>query len=99
MPDPRALLSLEVPIVVVLGERTMRAGDLLALGPGSILELPKRADDQLELLLNNRSIGHGDAVKVGEKFGLRITAIGPKADRLRLAAEDPSTRQAQAEAA
>lgn len=87
MSDPRALLTLEVPVVVVLGERTMRTSDLLALRPGAILELPKRAGDPLDLLLNNRAIGSGEAVKVGEKFGIRIATIGTRSARLRTAAE------------
>ncbi len=99
MSDVRALLKLEVPVIVVVGELDIRAGDLLALGPGSILELPKRADEQLEMLLNNRSIGAGSAVKVGEKFGLRLAAIGSPEDRLRAAAESGEARDGRAEAA
>ena len=71
-----AILRLEVPIVVRLGERAMRLGEVLNLAPGSIIELPKNAEAPLDILVNNKPVGVGRAVKVGENFGLRITAVG-----------------------
>jgi len=75
--------SLEVPIIVRLGEREMHVRDVLALTPGSIIELPKSADEELDLLVNNRQIGNGTAVKIGENFGIRISYVGPVLDRAR----------------
>ncbi len=74
--DSSAILKLEVPVIVVLGERQMSIHDVLALAPGGILEIPKNADAELELRVNNRTIGTGKAVKVGENFGLRLTSLG-----------------------
>jgi flagellar motor switch protein FliN/FliY len=74
--DLAAVLRLEVPVIVRLGGRQMSVGEVVGLVPGSIIELPKNADDELELLVNNKQIGVGAAVKVGENFGLRITYIG-----------------------
>lgn len=75
MPDLRSLLKLEVPVIVQIGERRMPVDDVLALGPGAILELPKSAEEDLDLLINNKKIGSGQAVKVGENFGIRITSV------------------------
>ncbi len=77
--------ALEVPIVVRLGGRQMRVSEVTALVPGSIVELPKRADTELELLVNNHQIATGRAVKVGENFGLKISAIGSAEERARAA--------------
>ncbi len=74
--DIQAILNLEVPVIVRLGERPMSLREVLTLVPGSIIEIPKPADDELDLMINNRRIGVGTAVKVGENFGIRITAIG-----------------------
>jgi flagellar motor switch protein FliN/FliY len=74
--DMQPILSLEVPVIVQLGELQMNLRDVLALVPGAIIEIPKLADDELDLLINNQRVGVGAAVKVGENFGLRITAIG-----------------------
>jgi flagellar motor switch protein FliN/FliY len=82
MPDVDAILQLEVPFIVRLGERTMSLGDVLALAPGAIIELDKTAEEELEILVNNKQIGAGTAVKVGENFGVRITFIGDVRDRI-----------------
>lgn len=90
MPDTlETVLKLDVPIIVRLGERSMTVSDVVALVPGSIIELPKNADAELDLMVNNRVIGLGSAMKVGENFGLRITHIGPADQRL-AAARDAS---------
>lgn len=78
MSDLKTIRGLEVPLIVQLGERTMSVAELIALAPGSIIEIPKLADDELDLLINNERIGVGSAVKVGENFGIRVTAIGSK---------------------
>lgn len=74
--------KLEVPIIVLLGEKTMPLSQVMRLGPGSIIELPKMADEKLELMVNNKIIGRGDAVKVGENFGLEITERGQTAAKV-----------------
>jgi flagellar motor switch protein FliN/FliY len=76
------ILALEVPIIVQLGERAMPMGDVLSLIPGAIIELPKGASEELELLVNNKVIGTGSAVKVGENFGLKISVIGDAKNRI-----------------
>jgi flagellar motor switch protein FliN/FliY len=76
------ILQLNVPIVVRVGERTLDVEEVLALVPGSIIELPKNAESELDLLVNNKVIGCGVAVKVGENFGLRLTFLGNAAARL-----------------
>jgi flagellar motor switch protein FliN/FliY len=71
-----SILRIEVPIIVRVGERRMTVAEAAALTPGAIIELPKRADEQLELLVNNIPIGQGQAVKVGENFGIGIEFVG-----------------------
>jgi len=81
--DLRTILELTVPVIVQIGERRVPVEEVLALAPGSILELPKNADEPLDLLINNKTIGHGEAVKVGENFGIRINRIGSATQRIR----------------
>lgn len=88
------ILTLEVPLVVRLGEKTMRVKDVMGLVPGAIIELPKTAESELDLLANNKPIGSGVACKVGENFGLKITFIGDV--RTRLGALGPSPTEAPA---
>lgn len=81
--DVRAILRLEVPVIVQLGAKEMRLGEVLSLAPGVIIELPKQVDEELDLLINNKAIGRGVAVKVGENFGLRVSWIGDQRARIR----------------
>ena len=68
--------SLEVPVIVLLAEKTMTVNQVMHLAPGTIIELPKSSEAKLDLLANNKVIGRGNAVKVGENFGLEVTEIG-----------------------
>ena len=70
------ILNLSVPVIVQIGDRSMPLENVLALVPGAIIELPRNADDPLDLLVNNRAVGKGQAVKIGENFGIRMTAVG-----------------------
>lgn len=70
------ILHLQVPVIVKLAERKLTMAEVMRLGPGAIIEFLKSSDEPLELLINNKAIGVGDAVKVGENFGLKITQIG-----------------------
>ena len=81
--DLKAILKLEVPIIVQLAEREMTVGAVVSLAPGAIIELPKFAEEELDLLVNNKRIGAGVAVKVGENFGIRISYIGDVQERIR----------------
>ena len=73
--DLETILKLSVPVIVQVGERYIPLDDVLALAPGAILEMNKSAESELELLVNNKAIGTGTAVKVGENFGVRISSI------------------------
>ena len=70
------ILQLEVPVIVQLADRAMEMADVLALNVGSVIEFDRKFDAELELIVSDRQIGLGHAVKVGENFGLRITRIG-----------------------
>lgn len=72
----KRILRLQVPMIVKLAERKLTLSEVLRLGPGSIIEFSKASDEPLELLANNKAIAVGEAVKVGENFGLKISQIG-----------------------
>lgn len=82
-PELHRIMRLEVPVIVKLAERKLTLAEVMRLGPGAIVEFSKSSDEPLELLINNKTIGVGDAVKVGENFGLKITQIGDVKDIIR----------------
>lgn len=80
--DIKAILQLEVPIIVQIAQREMTVQEVTSLVPGAIIELPKLADEELDLMVNNVEIGTGTAVKVGENYGLKVTFIGDLKERI-----------------
>ena len=68
-------MKINVPIIVKLAEQSMTLKEVTRIRAGSIIEFNKPWDTDLDLLINNKTIGHGQAVKVGEKFGLRISKL------------------------
>ena len=70
------ILKLHVPVIVKLAERKLLLSEVMRLGTGAIIEFSKSSEEPLQLLINNKVIGVGETVKVGENFGLRITQVG-----------------------
>jgi len=75
------LLGLPVPIIVKLAEKKIEMGQLLAIGPGAIITFEKSCEDLLDLYVNNRLYCRGEAVKIGEKFGIKVCEIGSAHER------------------
>ncbi len=69
------LRDVEVEVTLEIGRKRMKIGDLLRLGTGQTLELEKAAGEPLEIMVNGRRIGRGEAVVLGDRYGLRITEI------------------------
>ena len=80
--DLKTILRLSVPVIVQVGRHRLTMDDILAFGPGAIIELTKSSEEDLDLLVNNKIIGKGAAVKVGENFGIRINHIDSARDRI-----------------
>ena len=67
--------TVAVPVTVTLAEKRQPLGRVIELSPGSIIQFDKSCEEMLELSAAGRKIAAGEAVKVGDKFGLRITSI------------------------
>jgi flagellar motor switch protein FliN len=80
-PYTRSLLRVRVPVTVTLAEKKQTLGRILEIGPGQILQFDKSCEESLELQVSNCKIASGEAVKVGDKFGLRIVSIVPPEER------------------
>jgi len=71
----RNLLKIKVPVIAALASKKQSVGEIIKLGPGAILQFDKSCEEMLNLEVGNQPVAEGEAVKVGEKFGLRITSI------------------------
>jgi flagellar motor switch protein FliN/FliY len=69
------LRDVEVEITLEIGRRRMRIADVLKLATGQTLELAKAAGEPLDIFVNGRLLGRGEAVVLGDRYGVRITEI------------------------
>jgi flagellar motor switch protein FliN len=69
------VMDVPVELTVELGRKHVRIGEVLRMGPGSVLELTKANGDPLDIYVNNRLIARGEAVVVGERYGVRLTEV------------------------
>ncbi|NNF99223.1 MAG: flagellar motor switch protein FliN [Desulfobacteraceae bacterium] len=81
-PDMNLILDIPLEITIELGRTRMLINDLLKLGQGSIIEIPKNAGDTLEILANNRLIAKGDVVVINDKYGIRLTEVISPVERV-----------------
>jgi flagellar motor switch protein FliN/FliY len=79
----KSLLRIRVPVTVTLAQKKQSLRRIVELGPGSILQFDKSCEEMLELEVADKPIAVGEAVKVGDKFGLRVTSIVLPDERFR----------------
>ena len=71
----RSLLHIEVPVTASLAATLQSIDDVMQIAPGTIIQFEKSCEELLELEIGGTRIALGEAVKVGDKFGLRIKEI------------------------
>ena len=71
----RSLLKVQLPVSVTLASCKQKVSRVLELGHGSIIQFEKGYEEPLQLEVGGHVIALGEAVKVGETFGLRVTAM------------------------
>ncbi|MCG6155826.1 FliM/FliN family flagellar motor C-terminal domain-containing protein [Rubinisphaera margarita] len=77
----RRVMPLSVKVSVRLAEKKIDLGQLINLCPGTLIMFQKSCDDLLDLYVNNKPFAQGEAVKIGEKFGLKINHVGVEKQR------------------
>ena len=73
--DLEAVFDVPVQVSAVLGRTRMEIGDLLKLGPGTVLELDRKVGEAIDIYVNNRLVARGEVVLVEEKLGVTMTEI------------------------
>ena len=76
------LYDVPLQVSVEVGRSKILLRDLLKMGEGYVIELDKLAGDPLDLYVNSRLIARGEAVMVGERFGIRLTDVVSTSDRI-----------------
>jgi flagellar motor switch/type III secretory pathway protein FliN len=78
----RNLLQVSVPVMVTLAAKKQPVRQIVNLGPGSIIQFNKSCEEMLEVEVAGCKVAVGEAVKVGDKFGVRVTSILLPEERL-----------------
>ncbi|MDL0088525.1 flagellar motor switch protein FliY [Campylobacter gastrosuis] len=76
------IMDVRLPIRVRIGSKRMLLKDVLSMDIGSVIELNQLANDPLEILIGDKVIAYGEVVIVDGNFGIQITQIGSKRERL-----------------
>lgn len=76
------IMDVKLPVRVRIGKKKMLLKDVLSMDIGSVIELNQLANDPLDILVDDHVIAQGEVVIVDGNFGVQITSIGTKRDRL-----------------
>lgn len=76
------IMDVKLPVRVRIGQKKMLLRDVLSMDIGSVIELNQLANDPLDILVDDHVIAQGEVVIVDGNFGVQITTIGSKIDRL-----------------
>lgn len=76
------LMDIELNVRVELGRTKMSVAEILRLNKGSYIELNKLAGEPVDIFVNGKFIAKGEVVVVDEKFGVRISDIIDRKERI-----------------
>ena len=74
--------NIPVNLSMEIGRTSLTISELMSLGKGSVVELQRMADEPLDVLVNGTLVAHGEAVVVGDRFGIRLTDVVSQDERL-----------------
>jgi flagellar motor switch protein FliN len=73
----RSLLKVQIPVSVHLATKRETVQEIVELVPGAIIKFDKGCDELLQMVIGGQLVAEGEAVKIGDKFGFRITSMLP----------------------
>jgi flagellar motor switch protein FliN/FliY len=77
------VMDIPLQVTVELGRSKRRINDVLRLGPGSVVELQQMEGEPVDILINQTLIAKGHVVVEKEKYGIRISEIVSRKERLK----------------
>lgn len=77
------IMDIPVTVSVEIGRTKINIKNLLQLNQGSIVELDQLAGDPLDVMVNGTLIAHGEVVVINEQFGVRLTDVVSKSERIK----------------
>ena len=69
------LLEVEVPVSISFGRCRLALKDVLKLTSGSIVELDRAVEDDVDVIVNNRVVARGEVVSADGNYAVRIREV------------------------
>ena len=69
------LLDVPVRVTVEVGRTNLTLGELVRLGPGSLVTLDREAHEPADILVNGKVVARGEVVTIDGSFGVRISSV------------------------
>jgi flagellar motor switch protein FliN len=69
------ILEVPVRVTVEIGRSRMSLGELVRLGPGSLVTLDREAHEPADILVNGKVVARGEIVTIDNAYGVRITSV------------------------
>jgi flagellar motor switch protein FliN/FliY len=73
------LMDVQLAVTMRFGSRRLLLSEVLELSPGAVVELDRRVQEPVDLLLEGRLVAQGEVVVIDGNYGLRVTEVFPVA--------------------
>ena len=71
------LMDVQLAMTMRFGSKIMLLREVLDLSPGSVIELDRKIQEPVDLLLDGRLVARGEVVVIEGNYGLRVTDVSP----------------------
>ncbi len=69
------LMDVQLAMTLRFGAKTLLLREVLDLSPGTVVELDRKVEEPVELLLDGKLIARGEVVVIEGSYGLRVTEV------------------------
>jgi len=71
------LMDVELAVTLRFGSRRLLLREVLDLNPGSVVDLDRKVQEPVDVLLDGRLVARGEVVVMDGNYGLRVTEVAP----------------------
>jgi len=71
------LMDVELAVTVRFGSRRLLLREVLDLNPGAVVDLDRKVQEPVDVLLDGRLVARGEVVVMDGNYGLRVTEVAP----------------------
>jgi flagellar motor switch protein FliN len=71
------LMDVELALTLRFGSRRLLLREVLDLNPGAVVELDRKVEEPVDVLLDGRLVARGEVVVLNGNYGVRVTEVAP----------------------